>query len=150
MATEARALARRIVADVFGAPAEAASPEPVAASEAQLVARRIVAEILAERPPPVPVADTAPPVPDAPPASDVPAVPDVPPVPDAAVEPTVVPPDPDPGEQRPPEPSVTGRPEEPPPARAGRWVLVTLAAAIALAVLFPLAIRALLQLLSMS
>ncbi len=148
MATEARALARRIVADVFGAPAEAASPEPVASSEAQLVARRIVAGILAERPPEPPVEDTAPPATDVPPATEEPDAPDAPDAPEAPVGPPVPPPDP--GEQRPPEPSVTGRPEEGPPARAGRWILVTLGAAIALAVLFPLAIRALLQLLSMS
>lgn len=34
--------------------------------------------------------------------------------------------------------------------RAGRWVLVTVAAAVALALLFPLAVRAVLELVSLS
>jgi hypothetical protein len=74
-----------------------------------------------------------------------------------AVEPPLPPPHPEdrvggpePGPPPPPDPTITRRLEEDPPARTGRWILVTIAAAIALAVLFPLAVRALLQLLSLS
>lgn len=170
MTTEARALARRIVAEVFDASPAAPLPEPVASSEAQLAGRRIVAEILAEQPPEAPVEDTEP-APTEEPAdaaerADA-AEPGGPEVAarmvaevlarSPAVEPPLPPPRredrvelPEAGPPLPPDPSITQRLEEDPPARPGRWILVTIGAAIALAVLFPLAIRALLELLSLS
>jgi len=170
--TDARALARRIVADVFDIPLAGRPPDPAASSEAQLAGRRIVAEILAERPPEPPAEEPAgaqepgdaqePAGAQEPDDAEEPGGPEVAArmVAEVLGRPPAVelhrPPgrqdrsgDPEPGPP-PPDPTVTQRLEEDPPARTGRWVLVTLAAAIGLAVLFPLAIRALLQLLSMS
>jgi len=162
--TEARALARRIVAEVFDASPAAPLPEPVASSEAQLAGRRIVAEILAEQPPEAPVEDTEPAPTEEPADAAEPGGPEVAArmvaevlARSPAVEPPLPPPRredrvelPEAGPPLPPDPSITQRLEEDPPARPGRWILVTIGAAIALAVLFPLAIRALLELLSLS
>lgn len=158
MTTQARALARQIVAEVFDRSAATPTREPFVSSEAQRAGRRIVAEILAERALEPPAREPTPVATDEPGGVDVAArlVAEVLGRAPVAAAP-LPPPDPDDrvGEPEPPpepssDPSVTGHLEEDAPARPGRWILVTIAAAIALTVLFPLAIRALLQLLSLS
>ncbi|MEX2550597.1 MAG: hypothetical protein WD638_10245 [Nitriliruptoraceae bacterium] len=158
MTTQARARARRIVAEVFDVPADAPPAATTPPTDAQLAGARIVAEILAESTTAPPSEDAASPRVDEPEGADLAArmVAEVLGRP-SAEGPPLPPPNPkervgspEPGPPPPPAAAATQRLEEEPPPRTGRWVLVTLAAAIALAVLFPLAIRAVLQLLGLS